>query len=155
MNNYFTCLELVVTLRDQGITVCGTMKSNRRDLPELLVKMKQKYTKDISYEVLAAMVQNDILLVAWQDNNLVLDLTTAYGVREIDNSISKKRKRFSKTSTNARVVLSAFKENSQYVWEKDFKVSKLFYYYNKHIGEVDRFNALVAVYTSQRACNRN
>ena len=76
------------------------------------------------------MVQNNILLVAWQDNNLVLGLTTAYGVREVDDSISKKRKRFSKTSTNARVVLPAFKENGQYVWE------------------VDRFNALVAAYTS-------
>ena len=40
MNNYFTCLKLVVALRDQGITVCGTMKPNRRDLPELLIKMK-------------------------------------------------------------------------------------------------------------------
>lgn len=69
--------------------------------------------------------------------------------------IPKKRKRPSKTSTNARVVLPAFKENDQLVWEKEFKVPKLFYYYNKHMGEIDRFNALVAAYTSQRACNRN
>lgn len=155
MDNYFTCLELTAALRDQGIAVCGTMKPNRRDLPELLVKMKQEFAKDIPYGVLAAMVQDDILLVAWQDNNLVLGLTTAYGVREVDDSISKKRKRPSKTSINARVVLPAFKENGQDVWEKDFKVPKVFYYYNKHMGEVDRFNALVAAYTSQRACNRN
>ena len=54
----------------------------------------------------------------------------------------------------ARAVLPAFKENGQDVWEKDFRVPKLFDYYNKYMGEVDRFNALVAVYTSQRACNR-
>ena len=66
-----------------------------------------------------------------------------------------KRKRPSKTSTNARVVLPAFKENRQSVWEKELKVPKLFHYYNKHMGEIDQFNALVAAYTSQRACNRN
>ena len=48
----------------------------------------------------------------------------------------------------ARAVLPAFKENGQDVWEKDFNVPKLFHYYNKHVGEVDRFNALVALYTS-------
>lgn len=113
MDNYFTCPELAVALRDRRIAVCGTMKPSRRDLPKLLVETKQKFAKDILYGVLAAMVQNGVLLVAWQDNNLVLGLTTAYGVREIDDSVSKKRKRPSKTSTNARVVLLAFKENGQ------------------------------------------
>lgn len=111
MDNYFTCTELAVTLRDRGIAVCGTMKPSRRDLPELLVEMKQVFTRDIPYGVLAAIVQQDVLHVTWQDNNLVLGLTTTYGVREIEDSISKKRKRPSKTSTNARVVLPAFKEN--------------------------------------------
>lgn len=155
INNYFTYIELAVTLKDRGITICGTIKPTRRDLPLLLIKMKQKYAKDIPYGVLAAVVQDDVLIVAWQDNNLVLRLTTAYSVREIQNSISKKRKRSSKTSTNVYVVLPAFKENGQDIWEKDFQVPRLFYYYNKHMGEVDRFNALVAAYISQRACNRN
>ena len=155
MDNYFTCPELAVALRDRGIAVCGTMKPGRKDLPDLLVEMKKEYAKDIPYGVLAAVVQNDVLMVAWQDNNLVLGLTTAYGVREVDDFVSKKRKRPSKTSTNARVVLPAFKENDKDVFEKTFKVPKVFYHYNKHMGEVDRFNALVATYSSQRACNRN
>ena len=90
--------------------------------------------------MLAAIVQNNVLLVAWQDNNLVLGLTTAYSVKAIEDLISKKRKRLSKTSTNARVVLPVFKENGQDVFEKEFKVPKLFCYYNKHIGEVDRLH---------------
>ena len=113
IDNYFTCLELAVALRGQGITVCGTIKPGRKDLPELLVEMKQQFARDIPYGVLAAVVQKDVLLVAWQDNNLVLGLSTAYGAREIEDSISKKRKRPSKTSTNTRVVLPAFKENNQ------------------------------------------
>ena len=62
-----------------------------------------------------------------------------------------KKKSPSKTSTNARVSLSAFKENGESVREKEFKVSKLFYYYNKHIGEMNQFNTLVAAYSCQRA----
>ena len=67
------------------------MKPSRSDLPNLLVEMKKEFAKDIPYGVLAAVVQNDVLLVAWQDNNLVLGLTTAYGVREVDDTVSKKK----------------------------------------------------------------
>ena len=155
IDNYFTELKLARNLKAKRIAVCGTMKPNRPDLLELLVEMKKLFLKDIPYGGLTIVVQDDILFVAQQDNNLVLALTTVYSVREIDNVIPKKRKRPSKTSTNARVVLPAFKENDQPIQEKEFKVPKLFYYYNKYIGEIDRFNALVATYTSQRACNRN
>ncbi len=155
MDNYFTEPKLAVGLKVKGIAVCGTMKHNRTDLSELLVEMKKIFIRDISYGVLAAVVQDDVLYAAWQDNNLVLALTTAYGVREVDDCVSKKRKRLSKISINARVSLPAFIKNGQPVWEKEFKVSKLFDYYNKHMGEIDRFNALVTAYTSQRACNRN
>lgn len=155
MDNYFSSVELAVALKAKRIAVCGTMKPGRRDLPKLLVDMKQEFSKDIPYGVLAAMVQDDVLLVAWQDNNLVLGITTAYDVRDVDDSVSKKRKRPSKTSTNARVILPAFKENGKDVSEKVLKVPKLFFYYNKYMGGMDRFNALTATYTNQRACNRN
>ncbi len=117
--------------------------------------MKKEYAKDISYGVLAAIVRDDLLFLGWQDNNLVLALITAYGVREVDDTVFKKRKRSSKISINHRVVLPAFKENGKDVSEKEFEISKVFFYYNKHMGAVDRFNSLVAAYTSQRACNRN
>lgn len=155
MDNYFSDPQLAVALKAKRIAVCGIMKSSRKDLPKLLVEMKQEFAKDIPYGTLAAMVQDGVLLVAWQDNNLVLGLTTAYGVREIEDTVIKKRKRPSKTSTNARVVLPAFKDNGNDVWQKDFGVPKMYFYYNKHMGKIDRFNALVAAYTSQRACNRN
>ena len=98
------------------------------------------------YGVLAAFGQNDVSLSG---------LTPAYGVREVDDSVSKKKgKRPSRTSTNARVVLPAFKENGNDDYEQEMKIPRLFCYYNEHKGEADRLNALVAAYTSQRACNR-
>ena len=80
MDNYSSDPKLAVVLRARRIAVGGTMKPNRGDLTRLLVGMKTEFAKDILYGVLAAVVQNDVLLVAWQDRNLILELTTAYDV---------------------------------------------------------------------------
>ena len=85
----------------------------------------------------------------------MLRLTTAYSVREIDDIVSKKRKRPSRTNINARVILPAFKEDRKDVGEKVFNIPKIFHYYNKHMREINRFNALMTAYSSQRAYNRN
>ena len=77
--------------------------------------MKQRFTKDIPYGTLTAVVQDNILMIAWQNNNLILALTTAYGVREVNNTIIKKRKRLNRTSTNNRIVLPTFKEDENNV----------------------------------------
>ena len=112
IDNYFTYIELAIALRDRGITIYRTIKLGRKDLPKLLIKIKKEFIKDILYRVLTIVVQNNVLIVTQQDNNLVLRLTIIYNYREINNSISKKRKRLSKTSTNTRIILSTFKENS-------------------------------------------
>ena len=65
MNNYFTEPKLAGNLKAKRIAVCGTMKLNRPDLLELLVEMKKLFLKDIPYGVLAVVVQDDILFVAW------------------------------------------------------------------------------------------
>ena len=64
IDNYFTELKLAGNLKAKRITVCGTMKPNRLDLPELLVEMKKLFSKDIPYGVLTIVVQDDILFVA-------------------------------------------------------------------------------------------
>lgn len=64
MNNYFTEPKVVRKLMIVKITVCGTMKSNRTNLPKLLVEMKQQFAKNIPYGVLTAVIQNDVLIIA-------------------------------------------------------------------------------------------
>ena len=56
------------------------MKYNRLDLSKLLINIKKEFVKDILYRVLAVIIQNNILIVAWQDNNLILELITVYSV---------------------------------------------------------------------------
>lgn len=154
INNYFIELKLASKLKASRITIYKTIKPNRTNLPELLVEMKQRFTKDIPYGTLTAVVQDNILMIAWQNNNLILALTTAYGVREVNNTIIKKRKRLNRTSTNNRIVLPTFKEDENNVWQKDFDIPKIFFYYNRYMEEINRFNALVTTYSSHRAYNR-
>ena len=73
-------------------------------------------------------------------------MVIAYNVRDIDDLIFKKRKCFNKTNINARIILSAFKKNKQNMSKKILKILKLFFYFNKHIKEMNRFNALMIIY---------
>ena len=79
----------------------------------------------------------------------------AYDVREINDFIFKKRKRLNKININAYIILFIFKENEHNVLKKEIKIFKLFFYYNKYMRKIDRFNALIITYINQRACNRN
>ena len=56
INNYFNNLKLTVILKVKEIAICKIIKSNRKDLLNLLVKMKKQFFKDISYGVFAAMI---------------------------------------------------------------------------------------------------
>ena len=71
-----------------------------------------------------------------------------YNIRDINNSVFKKRKRFNKININARIILYTFKENEKDVLKKILKILKLFFYYNKYMKEVNRFNALTIIYNN-------
>ena len=56
INNYFTEFKLTKALKVKRIAVYKTIKSNRIDLLELLMKMKKMFFKNIPYGVLAAVI---------------------------------------------------------------------------------------------------
>ena len=56
IDNYFTELKLAGNLKAKRITVYRTIKPNRPDLLELLMKMKKLFLKDIPYGVLTIVV---------------------------------------------------------------------------------------------------
>ena len=64
MNNYFSDLKLAGKLKTSRIVICEIMKLNRVDFSKLLVEMKQVFVKDIPYRVLAAVVQDNVLIIA-------------------------------------------------------------------------------------------
>ena len=56
INNYFIEPKLTEVLKVKRITIYETIKSNRIDLSELLIKIKKIFSKNISYEVLAVII---------------------------------------------------------------------------------------------------
>ena len=56
IDNYFTYLKLAVALKDREITIYKTIKANRRDLLDLLIKIKKEFIKNIPYGVLTTIV---------------------------------------------------------------------------------------------------
>ena len=63
INNYFTKSRLAIALKIRRIIIYKTIKYSRINLLELLIEIKTVFIKDISYETLTAVTQNDILYV--------------------------------------------------------------------------------------------
>ena len=56
INNYFNTLKLIMILKVKEIAVCKIIKLNRKNLSNLLIKMKQQFFKNISYEVFITII---------------------------------------------------------------------------------------------------
>ena len=149
LDNYFTTLPLALYLKNLGIAVTGTAKGDP-DWPILLMEMKNTWRTQIPGNFHAAIVQNEVLCSAWQDNNMVLALTTAYSARNSGDKILVLRKRPGKTSTNAAVMLPLFGD----LTEKELEIPIVYHEYNQWMGPVDQFNQLVAYYCSQKRTQR-
>ena len=53
-----------MTLKIKKIIIYRIIKSNRKNLLKLLIKMKQEFVKNILYDILIAIIQDDVLLIA-------------------------------------------------------------------------------------------
>ena len=56
IDNYFSYTELIVALKERGITIYRTLKTRKRDLSELLIEIKKVFIKNILYGVLIVVV---------------------------------------------------------------------------------------------------
>jgi hypothetical protein len=74
--------------------------------------------------------------LAWQDNNVVLGLSTIYIVDKVEDFREKARRRPAKTLTNRRIVRKVF--GSDYI--KDLYIPCFINDYNYYIGGVDLAN---------------
>jgi hypothetical protein len=60
---------------------------------------------------LIVAVKQDILYIAWQDNNIVLGLSNIHIIDKVEDWVKRKRKRLAKTSTNGALVRGVFGNN--------------------------------------------
>ncbi|EDN09364.1 predicted protein [Histoplasma mississippiense (nom. inval.)] len=79
----------------------------KRDMAPAVLAELRDYTAAIPWNTLYAIEQEKVLCLAWQDNNMVLALST---IHSLDTFIERIRKRSGELSTNANIVRKVFEE---------------------------------------------
>src|SRR5947208_16957973 len=82
LDNYFTSIPLFHKLREENIGAYSTIRAGAagKDFPALLTVLRESYSKKLDWGTICAIPVDDVLCVGWQDNNLVLGLTTVHTV---------------------------------------------------------------------------
>lgn len=139
-------MPLFKELRDLQCGACGTTRP-RGGIPTQLIELKD-HIKSIPWGTLYASEAQGVLCLAWQDNNIVLLLSTTHSP---DTFIPTERKRPSATSTNAAIARAPFRDEGK----KELKIPIAIDDYNHHMGGVDIANQYRASYEIHRKGDRN
>ena len=117
----------------------GTTRKKAAGFPRHLLQLKEQ-NKALTYGSLVSRVTDGILCFAWQDNNVVLGLTTAFSLGKEQDVVIRERRRPRVTSTNASVALPVFGKE----WKKDLPIPIAIDAYNHGMNAVDIANQLRA-----------
>ena len=149
MDNYFTSIPLFEELRDLDYGAVGTTR-NHASFPDGLVTLEEKYITKLEWNTLLAKVVDRTLCLAWQDNNVVLTLSTIHTTNSINSFQEKQRRRPAKTSTNGRIVRQAFGDNPTQI----LRIPTFIADYNIYMGGVDIANQFRESYETHRTTRR-
>jgi hypothetical protein len=109
LDNYFTSVPLFTELRACKFGIVGTMRPYKL-FPQELLAIKNRFATKLEWNTLLAVVVQDMLCLAWQDNSIILALSNIHTVDKADDFRVKERKRPAKTSINGRIVREVFGE---------------------------------------------
>jgi hypothetical protein len=100
LDNLFLTVELAHILLQMGIGVMGTTRKDRKSIPRDLRNIKQLNTA-LVYGTTLSVLSGWVLCFAYQDNNTVLGITTAYSLhRPTEDWVIKDKWRPKTSSTN-------------------------------------------------------
>jgi hypothetical protein len=145
MDNYFSTVSLFKALQDIQCGACGTTRK-QGGIPSQLIELKDNI-KAIPWGSLYATEAQGVLCVAWQDNNIVLLLSTIHSPYLY---VPTERKRPGAISTNAAIARAPFGTNIK----KELKIPVAINDYNHYMGSVDIANQYRASYETHRKTNR-
>jgi hypothetical protein len=94
---------------------------------------------------LGAIIQ-DILCLAWQDNNIILALSNIQTVDKAEDFREKVKKRLAKTSTNGQIIRRVFSDNPK----KELQIPCFINNYNHYMRGVDVANQYKELYEIYR-----
>ena len=125
----------------------GTIRKSSGGFPETLQDLKA-INKALDYGGTLAVSQEWTLCFAWQDNNVVLGLTTAFSLhRASEDFVLRLRKRPKESSTNASISRRVFGSQPQ----KKIPIPKAIDAYNHGMNAVDVANQLRQNFSCHRA----
>ncbi|OAL28278.1 hypothetical protein AYO22_02984 [Fonsecaea multimorphosa] len=143
LDNLFLNLNVAQTLLALGIGVMGTTRKNSKGLPEKLIALKD-INQALIYGGYRAIVKDNVLCFAWQDNNIVLGITTSFSLDKVGDFVIRDRRRPGDASTNARIALPVFGDS----WIKALPIPLAIDAYNHGMNAVDNANQIRSNFTS-------
>jgi hypothetical protein len=111
LDNLFLNLDVAHVLLNWNIGVMGTTRKNSSGFPPTLQRLRE-INHVFNYGGVKSQEVDRALAFAWQDNNIVLALTTAFSVHRPEDFVTKMRRRPKDSSTNAAIARPIFGENS-------------------------------------------
>jgi hypothetical protein len=141
MDNYFSLVTLFNELRNLGCGACGTA-CPKSGIPPILVELKD-HVKSIKWGFLYVSARDNVLCLAWQDNNMVFGLLTIYSP---DDFVLSNQRRPAKTSTNAAIARAPFGDDVRRQLEIPIFIDD----YNHHMGGIDIANQYRSSYETHR-----
>jgi hypothetical protein len=150
LDNYFTSIPLFSELRACHFGAVGTTRPHP-GFPKGLTELKARFGTKLEWNTLVARVVQDVLCLAWQDNNIVLGLSNVHTVDKVEDFREKIRKRPAKTSTSRRIVHRAFEGEHTKVLQIPCFIDD----YNTYMGGVDLANQFREAYETHKPTLRN
>jgi len=145
LDNYFTSIPLFSELRACNFGAVGTTRPHKQ-FPSALTELKTRFAIKLEWNALFAVVVQDTLCLAWQDNNIVLGLSNIHTVDKAEDFREKARRRPAKTSTNGRIVRKVFGDD----YIKDLQIPCFIDDYNQYMGGVDLANQFREAYETHK-----
>jgi hypothetical protein len=107
IDNYFILIPLFTELQTCQFGVMGTTRPHK-EFPSSLKELKDRFSIKLKWNTLVAKVVDNMLYLAWQDNNIVLALSNIHTINRTEDFRKKVRKRPIKTSINRRIMRQIF-----------------------------------------------
>ena len=135
IDNYFILVPLFKELQDLNYSAISIIRLYM-SFPNSLVTLKDKYILKLEQNTLLAKVINQTLCLAWQDNNIILDISIVYITNSINSFQERQRRCLVKSSTNSRIIRKVFRDNLTQI----LRILTFIVEYNIYIGGVNIIN---------------
>ncbi|RPB11552.1 hypothetical protein P167DRAFT_470789, partial [Morchella conica CCBAS932] len=149
-DNYFSNVSLFTALREYGIAACGTARPPSALYPQEFKIDKRK--SKLPFNTVSGIVSLNsmVLVILWQDKNLVRFLTTYHECTPKDrNYENRNRRRPNINNRNRDVILTAWGDSTI----RSLKMSKFSIDYNDKMRGVDIADQRRSYYHTQlRVC---